>query len=104
MDEMGQMDVIYTDFSKAFDTVNHRILLNKLHQVGISGKMLIWLESYIAGRKQQVKVGSKVSEAINVQSSVAQGSHLGPLLFILFMYCCSCLQHIILRKAAIVFY
>lgn len=85
MDEMGQMDVIYTDFSKAFDKVNHRMLLNKLHKVGICGKMLLWLESYITGRSQQVKVGSKISRVINVQSSVAQGSHLGPLLFLLFI-------------------
>ena len=84
MDSMGQMDVVNIDFSKAFDTVNHRMLFEKLNQVGISGQMLKWLEIYITGRRQQVKVGSKLSHIINVPSSVVQGSHPGPLLFVLF--------------------
>lgn len=85
MDIMQQTDVIYTDFSKAFDSVNHRILISKLKTAGISGKLLQWLESYITGRKQVVRVGNSLSEPIAVKSSVAQGSHLGPLLFLIFI-------------------
>ena len=85
MDRQIQVDAVYTDFSKAFDTVNHRVLIEKLRQSGVRGSMLNWLTSYIIGRQQFVKVGNQISRPINVQSSVAQGSHLGPLLFVIFI-------------------
>lgn len=80
-----QVDVIYTDFSKAFDKVTHSILSEKLHSIGIRDPILSWLISYVTNRKQIVKVKNFISEPFNIPSGVPQGSHLAPLLFILFI-------------------
>ena len=76
---------IFIDLKKAFDTVNHRILLRKLYAYGIRGPILKWIESYLTGRTQYVVFDGKESEVRTVQCGVPQGSILGPLLFILNM-------------------
>ena len=76
---------IFIDLKKAFDTVNHRILLRKLYAYGIGGPILKWIESYLTGRTQYVVFDGKESEVRTVQCGVLQGSILGPLLFILNM-------------------
>lgn len=81
----GQVDVIYTDFSKAFDKVSHNKLLEKLENLGISGKLLLWFGSYLKGRTQRVQIGDALSDVVDVTSSVVQGSHCGPILFSLFI-------------------
>ena len=80
----NQSDVIYTDFSKAFDQVDHSILLKKLHRMD-NAMPLKWLWSYLTGRTQYVKIDDFESEIFNVRSGVPQGSHLGPFLFVLFI-------------------
>lgn len=80
-----QIDVIYTDFGKAFDTVNHSLILNKLPSFGISGEMLSWFGSYLSNRTQVVGYKNARSRRIMVPSGMPQGSHLGPPLFTIFI-------------------
>ena len=80
------VDAVYFDFAKAFDTVSHDLILNKLKlQYGIDGSLLKLLVNYLQGRKQRVVLDNVASESITVLSGVPQGSILGPLLFVLFI-------------------
>ena len=77
------MDVLYTDFSKAFDKVSHKKLLHKMRAYGIVGKMWKWIEVFLSDRKQCVVLGD--TESSIVISSVPQGSVLGTILFTIFI-------------------
>ena len=75
--------VIFIDVKKAFDTVNHSILLQKLEHYGIRGVVNIWFYSYLNARHQTTRVGAHVSRRECCLNSVPQGSVSGPLLFLL---------------------
>ena len=79
------VDIIYLDFAKAFDTVCHRKLLTKLKAIGIDGKLLSWLESFLSDRSQVVIVNNTYSSPAAVISGVPQGSVLGPTLFLIYI-------------------
>ena len=78
-------DSIYLDYAKAFDKVDHRLLLAKLQRYGFSPQILAWLKSFLVDRTQSVVLNGKHSIISKILSGVPQGTVLGPILFILFI-------------------
>ena len=85
LNDGNEADVIYLDYSKAFDKVDHKILLRKMQLYGISGKVLKWIETFLTHRKQTVVVEGEKSSFRDVESGVPQGTVLGPIFFILYV-------------------
>ena len=85
LDKRTQTDILYLDFSKAFDRVDHKLLLRKLQNFGVCENLLSWFENYLINRFQKVTILGKTSKEIPVLSGVPQGSILGPLLFLVYV-------------------
>lgn len=85
LERSQQMDTFYADFSKAFDRIDHNLLSQKLLDFGFPSFWVDWIRSYLMGRKQRVIIDGFTSREIEVLSGVPQGSHLGPLLFVIFI-------------------
>ncbi len=78
-------EIVYPDFAKAFDSVNHRLLLTKLKCYGIAPSVINRIESYLRRRSFQVSVNGSLSQVAEAASVVPQGSVLGPILFVIYV-------------------
>ena len=85
MDCRRQVDVIFLDFQKAFDTVPHQRLLKKLNHYGIRGNIYNWLDIWLTQRKQRAVVSGYESNFVSAKSGVPQGTVLGPLMFLIYI-------------------
>ena len=85
IDEKNISLAIFMDLSKAFDTLDHSILIKKLAHYGVKGTALEWFTSYLTGRSQYVEIDGVSSSILTLSTGVPQGSILGPLLFLIYM-------------------
>ena len=85
MDDGKYTANIFIDLKKAFDTVDHDVLLAKLRKYGVDKLELAWFTSYLTNRKQFRKVNGICSKTTDIQCGVPQGSCLGPLLFLIYI-------------------
>ena len=81
----SDFDSIYLDYTKAFDKVDHKLLIRKLALDGIHPKVINWIESFLSNRKQAVVVDGHLSLLAAIISGVPQGTVLGPILFLIFI-------------------
>ena len=81
-----QIDVIYTDFEKAFDKIPHNGLLYKLQASALNKNLISWIQDFLNNRTQFVTVNGQYSKLFKVLSGIPQGSVLGPILFLIYIY------------------
>jgi len=95
MDEGQSVRAVFIDFTKAFDHVDHNVMINKLLAFGMPNAIIRWMCSFLTRRRQRVKIGEVVSEWLEMVTGMPQGSFLGPLTFIILIddLRANCLTH-----------
>ena len=83
-DERQEIGTVFIDLSKAFDSVNHGIILDKLEKSNMSTSVINWFKSYLYERSQSVTIEGNISKSLPLNTGVPQGSIVGPLLFIIY--------------------
>ena len=73
--------ILFTDFSKGFDLVDHSVLVSELRDLGVHEALIRWIRAFLTGRSQQVKIGSALSNSVIPRGGIPQGTRLAPLLF-----------------------
>ena len=85
VNDFNSVDIVYLDVRKAFDSVSHQKIIYKLRKYGIGGSLLAWIQNFLSNRVQRVKVGNAYSSPCTPSSGLAQGSILGPWLFLVIL-------------------
>jgi len=77
--------IAYIDFSRAFDSMSHSKLFQRLHAYGVHDSVFVWLKNFFSNRKHQTRVGQYMSTAADLLSGVVQGSGIGPVMFLIYI-------------------
>ena len=81
----GQVDSVYMDFNKAYDMVNHSLIIKKMIELGVPNYLVKFIKDYLCNRNTAIKINQVLSKEFDLPRDIPQGSHLGPILFIIFI-------------------
>ena len=95
IDKGQSVRTVFVDFAKAFDHVDHNVLVAKLVELGLPDVIVLWICAFLRDRRQRVKIGDVLSDWLHLAAGMPQGSYLGPLTFVILIYALQpgCLTH-----------
>ena len=95
VDNHESVRIVFLDYAKAFDHVDHSVVIRKLHDFGVSTILIRWVSAFLYDRKQRVKISDVFSNWVSLKGGMPEGSWLGPLTFLILIYdlSASCMMH-----------